>query len=384
MNEWRECTINDIARINPETLTAGTMLNFINYLDTGNITENKIDTIQYLNNNYPSRAKRIVKQGDVIYSTVRPNQLHYGYIDNPIENLIVSTGFAVLRVKENCNAKFLYYFLTLPENTDYLSNVAEDSTTAYPSITPEILTSLSLSLPPLPTQHAIAEILSSLDDKIDLLTRQNATLEALAQTYFRQWFVECEPTIPLGEIFNFINGHAFKSLTYETEGKYRIITIKNVQDGKIDASGSVFVNDIPNGMNSECKLSIGDVLISLTGNVGRVGIVTDSDLLLNQRVAKFLPNDKILLPFFYFMFRQNEMKLYLENIAKGTAQQNLSPVETLKTLIYYDKKMVSGYVEISSPIFEKITSNKRQIQTLQKLRNTLLPKLISGEVRVAV
>ena len=153
MSEWRECTINDIAEINPETLTAITTPKFINYLDTGNITKNRIDTLQYLSSKYPSRAKRIVKQNDVVYSTVRPNQLHYGYINKPVENLIVSTGFAVLRASENCNAKFLYYFLTLPENTEYLSNVAEDSTTAYPSIRPEVIADLPIFLPPLP-EHA--------------------------------------------------------------------------------------------------------------------------------------------------------------------------------------------------------------------------------------
>ena len=105
--------------------------------------------------------------------------------------MVVSTGFAVLRSKEDiCYSDFLYYFLTLPENTEYLSNVAEDSTTAYPAITPDVIMDMDIFLPSLPEQKAIAEVLSSLDDKIDLLTRQNKTLEDLAQTYFRKWFVE--------------------------------------------------------------------------------------------------------------------------------------------------------------------------------------------------
>jgi type I restriction enzyme S subunit len=283
----------------------------------------------------------------------------------------------VITTKEH-DIDFLYYALMLQlDNFQQLS-----SGTATRFLTATILNSFILNLPPLLTQRAIAEVLSSLDDKIDLLTRQNATLEALAQTYFRQWFTDCEQSTPLQEVFNLVNGFAFKSSTYKMTGNYRIITIKNVQDGEITPSGATYVQEIPKGMSDKCKLSVGDVLISLTGNVGRVGIVTDENLLLNQRVAKFLPNENILLPYFYFMFRQSDMKTYLESIAKGTAQQNLSPVETLKTLIPFETDTVYGYTKIVTPLFEKIILSKRQIQILQKLRDTLLPKLISGEVKV--
>jgi len=275
---------------------------------------------------------------------------------------------------------YIYYWFASPQMVEKI--ISMDTGSTIPLINLSVVRQLPLLLPPLPEQCAIAEVLSSFDDKIDLLTRQNATLEALAQTYFRQWFVDCEPSTPLGKIFNFVNGFAFKGSTYELDGEYRIITIKNVQDGEIDPKGASFITEIPKGMNDKCKLSIGDVLISLTGNVGRVGIVTDSNLLLNQRVAKFQPNDDKLLPYFYFLFRQNDMKTYLESIAKGTAQQNLSPVETLKTLIAFEEELVCEYIKIADPLFKKIIANKCQIQTLQKLRDTLLPKLISGEVRV--
>jgi type I restriction enzyme S subunit len=285
-----------------------------------------------------------------------------------------------LYIKEynGCDPYFVFYLL----QTLDLGRFANGS--AVPTLNRNHIHPLDVSIPPLPAQRAIAEVLSSLDDKIDLLTRQNATLEALAQTYFRQWFVDCEASIPLNNVFDFVNGFAFKGSTYETDGKYRIVTIKNVQDGEVDPRGAAFIKEIPNAMNYKCKLSIGDVLISLTGNVGRVGIVVDNDLLLNQRVAKFQPNDNKLLPYFYFMFRQNDMKVYLESIAKGTAQQNLSPVETLKTLIAFKEEQVYGYVKIADPLFNKIIANKCQIQTLQKLRDTLLPKLISGEVEVKI
>ena len=121
MTEWRECKLKELADFNPDSLTAKSKLQFINYLDTGNITKGKIDKIQYFNlltDKVPSRAKRIVKKNDIIYSAVRPNQEHYGIIKNPVENMVVSTGFVVLRAKEDkCYSDFIYNILTLPEYT---------------------------------------------------------------------------------------------------------------------------------------------------------------------------------------------------------------------------------------------------------------------------
>lgn len=143
--------------------------------------------------------------------------------------------------------------------------------------------------------------------------------------------------VSLSDIMRFDNGFAFKSSTYRPSGQYRIITIKNVQDGCIDSAGAAFIDSIPSGMKSNCILHVGDVLLSLTGNVGRVGIVCETDLLLNQRVAKIVPHEKVLLPFLYFAYRQPCMKTQMESIAKGTAQLNLSPIETLKLTIPYEK-----------------------------------------------
>lgn len=180
----------------------------------------------------------------------------------------------------------------------------------------------------------------------------------------------------------FANGFAFQSSSYLQDGEYRIITIKNVQDGRIDTQGAAYINDIPPRMKSECFLHIGDVLLSLTGNVGRVGIVCEENLLLNQRVAKFVPNNPDLLPYLYFYFRLPESKTSLETIAKGTAQQNLSPVETLALDIPCDET-ANELSQSLFPVFQSILSNHEQNQRLSNLRDTLLPRLMSGELDVS-
>jgi type I restriction enzyme S subunit len=188
--------VGSVAMINTDTFSTAERWSFINYLDTGNITEGKIENIQQISDIklLPSRARRKVQTGDIVYSTVRPNQKHYGFITAPLENMLVSTGFAVLRgVEGKCDTKFLYYFLTQQPVVEHLQTIAEHSTSAYPSIRPCDIESLDVDLPPLSEQRAIAHILGTLDDKIELNRRMNETLEGMAQAIFKSWFVDFDP-----------------------------------------------------------------------------------------------------------------------------------------------------------------------------------------------
>ena len=192
MSEWKEYKLGELIETNARSIGKNYPNSKILYLDTGSITCNSIDTYQEFEiDKAPSRAKRLVNQDDIIYSSVRPNQLHYGYITNPPDNLVVSTGFVTITCNpKQLNAKFLYYYLTQLHITEFLHSVAEASTSAYPSLKPTDIKALDIEIPSLDEQRRIASILTSLDDKIDLLRRENATLEAMAETLFRQWFVE--------------------------------------------------------------------------------------------------------------------------------------------------------------------------------------------------
>ena len=192
MSSWKECKLGDIVSSNNKSIDKTYEFKNIQYLDTGSLTNNKIDGFQEFKiSDAPSRAKRLVKHQDIVYSTVRPIQRHFGFIENPQENLVVSTGFSVIETNQKlAYPKFIYYFLSSDETVEILDVIAEASTSAYPSLKPSDIENLDISLPPLEEQKAIAEVLSSLDDKIDLLHRQNQTLESLAQTLFRQWFIE--------------------------------------------------------------------------------------------------------------------------------------------------------------------------------------------------
>lgn len=171
MNEWKQCKLGGIVSSNNKNIDKDYKFTTIKYLDTGSITKGKIESIQEFSlSAAPSRAKRLVSNNDIIYSTVRPIQRHYGYIKNPLDNLVVSTGFSVIETDiELSEPLFIYYFLINDEIVETLDMIAEGSTSAYPSIKPSDIENLEILLPPLPEQKAIAGVLSSLDDKIDLL-----------------------------------------------------------------------------------------------------------------------------------------------------------------------------------------------------------------------
>ncbi len=170
MVEWLKVKLGDIANTNKSTYSIKEGWDFVNYLDTGNIKMNKIDELQYINtktDKLPSRARRKVKTNSIVYSTVRPNQLHYGIIREQSRNLLVSTGFTVIDVVEDkALPDYIYYILSLQEITEHLQVIAEQSVSAYPSIKPSDLEDIEIMLPDLEEQQKIVSILSSIDRKI--------------------------------------------------------------------------------------------------------------------------------------------------------------------------------------------------------------------------
>ena len=196
-DEWPAVTLGDCAVINDSTYSPKEAWPFIHYLDTGNVTDNRIAAIRRLvpgTDTIPSRARRKVQPGDVVYSTVRPDQRHFGLLKDPPDNLLVSTAFAVIRGKAGvAHTDFLYWFLAQRHVVERLHTIAEHSVSAYPSIRPDDLARLELRLPPLPEQRRIAHVLGTLDDKIALNRCLNATLEDMARALFKSWFVDFDP-----------------------------------------------------------------------------------------------------------------------------------------------------------------------------------------------
>ncbi len=405
--------LKELIKTNTQSYQKSDNWNYINYLDTGNLTENVINEIIRLDPNkdkIPSRAKRKVKIGDILYSTVRPNQRHYGYIEKKYDNLLVSTGFVVIEPnKSKVNGKYLYYYLTQDNVISYLQTIAENTVATYPSISPKDIENLLVDFPSLDNQEKIIHILSNYDDLIENNNRRIKILEEMAQKIYKEWFVDFkfpghETTTfkdsPLGKIPNDwevgiikdINdvkgGYAFKSKDLKENGKFGIIKIKNIQAGNIDTNMCQYIDEKLAQKASDFKLNAGDILIAMTGaQVGKVGIMpqTKQVYYLNQRVAKFIPNKDFIINNQYLaIYTQTEkFNIQINNIASGAAQPNISAsqIENIEILVP-KAEIISAFENFINPNLKEAQILKNKNENLKQTRDILLPRLISGEINV--
>ena len=271
--------------------------------------------------------------------------------------------------------KYLLYSFVSSKFKDYLNELSGGSVVAHLNM--KDIRALEFSFPPLPEQKAIASVLSSLDDKIDLLHRQNKTLEAMAETLFRQWFIEDTAgkteLITLGEMI-------------EIHDSKRIPLSKLERDKKKNGSimypyyGAAKIMDYVDDYIFD-----GDYLL-----LGEDGTVQDENgyPILQRANGKFWVNNHAHVlsakaPYNNFFLWCLLSKTNIEKAVTGAVQPKINQ-ENLRKLdfVKFDESKVLDFNDITSSMLNKLNTNNLQIQTLENLRDTLLPKLMSGEVRV--
>jgi type I restriction enzyme, S subunit len=383
--------IKELCEINSCNLSKKDNLPFINYLDTSNITEGKIGEIKKLEigiDKIPSRAKRKVKKNDIIISTVRPNLKHYGILKNPVPNMIVSTGFAVLSAKEHVNPEYLYWYLTQQKITDYLSAVAETSTTAYPSITADVIGNIEIDLPSRSEQDTIANILTALDDRIELNTEINQTLEEMAQAIFKRWFVDFEFPNENGEPYKSSGGKFVESELGMIPKGWRsgaLGELIEISSGKRPLKKSKEKTEefyIPligaSSVMGYVKEALYDEKILIIGRVGTHGVV-------QRYKKKCWPSDNTLVikSNYYEYVYQLLKSIDYAQLNRGSTQPLITQtdIKNVKIMIP-SKEVLKKYELIVGALLNKTDKLSEENVSLSTLRDTLLPKLMSGEIRV--
>lgn len=292
-------------------------------------------------------------------------------------------NIGLIKTGDELLGKYLFYYLQGTKAKQYIEASLAGSTQKFIGLGQ--LRKFPIDLPDMETQKKIADILGTIDEKIELNRKMNETLEQMGQALFRHYFIDNPEAEKwedgtVSDLVTIHSGYAFKRTDFDPNGKYGLVTIRNVQDGNFLGECSDHLADVPAKVPDYIHLKTGDVLLSLTGNVGRVCIAYGENLLLNQRVAK-LAGAKDRHSFAYFMFRQNEFKDRLISMSRGTAQLNLSPIETKKIKMKLPPEdTLENFYSEAEPLFEMITDNYQQIQTLAVFRDTLLPRLISGKI----
>ncbi len=389
MAEWQTVRLGTIVSTNQSTYSPKEDWQFVNYLDTGNIIMNRVDEIQYINTStdkLPSRARRKVELNSIIYSTVRPNQLHYGIIKEQPENFLVSTGFAVIDVDfEKAVPDYIYYVLTQQEVTEHLQAIAEQSVSAYPSIKPSDIENLELLLPDKKTQGKIVAILSSIDEKIKQNNEINKNLLEQAQSIFTQEFLMFD-RIPDGwqessllGIADYLNGLAMqKYRPKDDEQGLPVLKIKELRQGSCDFNSELCSPSI----KPEYIVHDGDVIFSWSGSL-LVDLWCGGTCGLNQHLFKVTSStyDK----WFYYAWTNHHLQKFAAIAADmATTMGHIKREELSKAEVLIPSQ--SDYDRIGgllAPLYDLVIANRIENRKLASLRDELLPQLMSGQLDVS-
>lgn len=275
---------------------------------------------------------------------------------------------------------FIGHILRSKSWYEYVDAIAGGS--AQPGANAKQLGSFEIKLPPFPEQKAIASVLSSLDDKIDLLHQQNETLEALAETLFRQWFVEEAKEDweegKLGDEFDFTMGQSPPGSSYNKEKKGIPLYQGNADFGFRFPSNRIFTTE------SKRFAEKYDTLISVRAPVGAQNMANEKCCIGRGVTAFRYKEDHSFYSYTYYKMKSLMDKIKQFNEA-GTVFGSISKSDFENIDIPLpDSKDIGCFQNIVKPIDDKIFENQQQIKTLTQLRDTLLPKLMRGEVRVKI
>jgi type I restriction enzyme S subunit len=352
------------------------------------------------NQKYEELSRFTVKEHDLIISCSGTiGKISIIKRDDPIG--IISQALLILRPDATqILPKYLYYFFISVEGFNSL--VSRSSGSVQVNIAErKIIQGIELSLPSIPEQEAIINILAGLDDKIELLRRQNKTLEQIAQTIFKEWFVNfivngeklkvnSKTGLPegwrmggLGDYVDIFRGSSPRPITspeFFSNGNIPWIKIADAT-----RSGGMYLNETKEFCTEAALpytryLKKGAMILSNSATIG-VPIILNIDGCIHDGWLSFRNYKLLTRNFLYFLLRSQLQ--YFQQLADGSVQKNLN-TKILQDMSFCvpPESLIKSFDSFSTPIFNKILHNETQIQTLSKLRDSLLPKLMKGEIRV--
>ena len=380
MSEWKECKLGDVAHLVKGTYKPKTG-DHLPYIGLEHIQEQGLRLLSIGNSDSVTSQKFLFEPGDVLFGKLRP---YFRKVVKPSFYGVCSTDIWVIRALEGNDQNFLFYFFANQEFVDTANS--GDSGTRMPRADWDFIKNTLWLFPSLPEQRAIAAVLSSLDDKIDLLHRQNKTLDAMAEALWRKMFVEeANPNWEKGKLGDYgeiICGKTpSKKVAEYFGGHIPFIKIP-------DMHGNVFVFETEDSLTEAGRKSqqsktipARSICVSCIATVGLV-VMNAIESQTNQQINTIIPN-KESHRYFLFSLMRNMADELSARASGGTATDNLNTGDFSRIEISKPpENFIQKFNDLVRAHFEKIYANQLQIRTLYSLRNTLLPKLMSGEVRV--
>ncbi|QEM88171.1 restriction endonuclease subunit S [Glaesserella parasuis] len=453
MSSWKQVRFSEICDIT----RGGSPRPIQEYMTNDGVPWIKISDATASNSRFIEKTKEFIKTSGISKSReVFPGDLILSNSATPgIPKFMkiyacIHDGWLLLRNFNGAEKEFIYWLLL--NERDKL--IQQGNGSVFTNLKTDILKNHIVNIPDdIEEQKRIATILNNIQEKIELNTQINQTLEQIAQTIFKSWFIDFDPVhakanalasgqtleqatqaamavisgkntqelhrlqtanpeqyqqlweiaeafpsgfdeegVPRGweqttlsEVCSMKNGYAFKSSDWTEEG-IPVIKIGSVKPMIVEVDGNGFVDEEHSVLHSEFLLTEGDIVVGLTGYVGEVGRIPQGrTAMLNQRVAKFIPNklneQQDYYSFVYCLVRDKSFKAFAETNAKGSAQANISTKELLNySIILASSEIQMKFESLIKPLLDKILVNSGNNENLSKVRDLLLPKLLSGEL----
>jgi type I restriction enzyme, S subunit len=340
-------------------------------------------------------AEKTSRVGDIVF-TSKGTVGRFAFVNEASQQFVYSPQLCFWRSldKDFIFPRFLFYWM---QGREFLAQVdavkGQTDMADYVNLADQ--RQMKITLPAFLEQHAIAEVLSSLDDKIDLLHRQNKILEALAESLFRHWYVEeadeswgkTIDELPI-EIIDGDRGLNYpKNFDFFPDGYCLFLSAKNVTSRGFNFTDCSFITEAKDEKLRSGKLKRKDVLLTTRGTVGNVAFYHDKikydNIRINSGMVILRARSSDLPVFLYALMRTKYFSQLLQEQVSGSAQPQL-PIRDIKKikLIFPPNPLVQNYTVIIEHLYGKIFGNEAQIRTLTQLCDALLPKLMSGEARV--
>ena len=394
--EWKEVDICQLCDSVSETYKGNA--SEVVLINTSDVLDGKCLNHEYVpNKKLKGQFKKTFKKGDILYSEIRPANKRFCFVDFEPKDYIASTKLMVLRAHDDVDPQYLYQILRSNDTLAQLQMLAESRSGTFPQITYSEVSNIMVSLPSQKAQKNIVSILSSLDRKIELNNKINADLEEMAQAIFKNWFVDFEPfkdgkfvdselgMIPEGwkvgrltEIASYMNGLAMQKFPPENnEDSLPVLKIKELGQGFCGTDSDRCSCNI----KDECKIHNGDVIFSWSGTL-LVDVWCGGDCGLNQHLFKVTSKD--YPKWFYYYWTKHHLQEFI-HIAKDKAVTmghiKRGHLEEAMVAIPDNDSMEKAH-ELFEPILSKMISLRLENSRLSTLRDTLLPRLMSGELEV--